>query len=388
MSSTEIETYDLVRAYESFLSQAFQPLASYDVSFSITKKPEIAAEKRRIKVGRKGAKKIDLKDQGKTLEETYERFRSLRGFFVWLHGKGLLSANMVRSTQDLPALFACMPVWYIEEREKTKERVKKEYRHPNAPLLRFCQIVGSDTFTWALQMFNLSHREFEDHKGGGDIIPMPLAELVREGRKAFDRMVLMTSDHGLATGLFGDPEWPRGSGTYLVGFLDALPSTMIVLGTWSNMPTLPEEEAMIDATMSYLSRRKNILPSIRSRRWFSGDQEKIVSTDHAPVRYLSKGRALAGFTQRMEASHRDGRLIDFLHGNYTPLEGSLPQPTLSPAYSPGLGGLVQRAKQALQLVFNGSERTVEPVVLPPVDQPKQLPAPGPTAENNEQSTKP
>ncbi|MBF0589796.1 MAG: hypothetical protein HQL53_11785 [Magnetococcales bacterium] len=313
---SQIDVYDAVQAFENVLRQGFQHLASYEISFSITEKPDEKQEKKRIKEGRKGAKKLDFKGQSKDLEKIYDRFCELRSFFYYLYKSDRLAPRMIRSTQELPEFFLRMPVWYVEERDESKDRISKKIRHDNPALLHFCQMVGSDAFAWALQMFNVEHREFEDHHG--DIIPGSLIELARKGRKGFDRMVLMTSDHGLAPGVFGDREWPRGSGTFLVGFLNALPTTMIVLGSWANTGRLLDSRAMVESTMLYIGGHKHLLGKVESRRWFHGDREKFKKDDEPAIRFLSDGKALTRFSDQMIKAHQQGQVVEFLKGVYHP----------------------------------------------------------------------
>lgn len=293
---------------ENFLKGLFANISSIGVSYSIAGDVDINQESSSVDEARQLAKGMGMDGQAESIDQEYAKFMGIRKAFTLMHQNGLLSLESVVPLRNLPDLLVACPVWFISG--KTCPWDQMDDGNPDfAPALRyFCDAVGTEAFSSLYQIYNRRVRGFQRFSGR-DIIPVPIAKLIKEASQTFDYLVIATPYHDIASKEWATP-WPRIVDPFLFGFMEGI-DYMFLLGRWSGTGLFPLVCDMIADTMDHLRVNKGSLSKIPGRiGWYKpgiGWQNLSDSSDET-------NNVLEHFADDVLKAYEERRLFAFLRG--------------------------------------------------------------------------
>jgi len=311
---------------EQMLSdQAFPELASFDVSSSIAGDVDEEAEAERIN---EIADDYDSEGMDSTsLRDQYRRFAGARKVFELMQANGILHLDTIIPMRYLPEIAVACPVWYMEGLSvdginSAPNQIGDSDPLPSMATRFVCDQVGTKEFAWFFQLYNRRTRPLSLFKGK-DLMPPKIMKILKQARKTFDYVAILTPYHDEASQEWQDPEWLRNIDPFLVGFNKDVPF-FFILGRWSGTGIFPLFLDMTADTMAHLRSHKHLLSNFGSSSyWYRGernpgetaeDKKKNLETGGTYLGNSSNGNSLVNFAGQVLEAYDAGRLFKFLRG--------------------------------------------------------------------------
>jgi len=305
---------NVVKMANDYIKRTFITLSSLEVGYNIDANVDEGKEAEMIEKVRADYNDNGLSGQSTSLKEEYRQFVRVRKAFNLMHQHNLLHPTSIIDVKHLPELTYAFPVWYVYAKDQFSDQTNERNPFYDHVIEYFSNVVDSREFAWFYQMYNRRTRPMHLF-AGKDIMPPALVNTMKEAKKIFDFIAIMTPYHDVASTEWSRTDWPRNIDPVMIGFLNGLPQ-MFVLGRWSGTGVFPLLIDCIADTSLHLRTNKQLLKKIPDQSyWYKGiDHEGQDSSCIYQDRTEGAQTNLEKFADRLLLTYDEGLLFEFLRG--------------------------------------------------------------------------